>query len=242
MCKVEGCEGKVYCKGYCHKHYAKYNRYGESLMPPIKEKKLCCVPGCDNKYLAKGYCVKHYKQIRTHGCITDNLSKNEIIEHCDYAEVVLYNKDDQEVARALIDLDDIDKIKDIRWYSREGYACNTIKGKMHRIITNCPDDMVVDHINHNTLDNRKCNLRVCTYQENSMNRKPNSNNKLGVKGASKRGDKYEAYITFNKERIYIGTFDTLEEAQAAYNQKASELYGEFSFENSQIISDDNKLE
>lgn len=50
---------------------------------------------------------------------------------------------------------------------REGYKCTTVL--MHRVLTNCPKGMVVDHLNHDGLDNRMFNLRVCTYSENMLN-------------------------------------------------------------------------
>ena len=61
-------------------------------------------------------------------------------------------------------------MKQYRWRISNNYVI-TKKGyiKLHRLITNCPDDKVVDHINHNRLDNRKCNLRVCTQAENAQN-------------------------------------------------------------------------
>ena len=78
----------------------------------------------------------------------------------------------------LVDDDDYEKYKDIRWYlSDMGYAVirKRIGGKkktlrLHRLITNCPDGLVVDHINRDKLDNRKSNLRCVTQAVNMQNR------------------------------------------------------------------------
>jgi hypothetical protein len=57
---------------------------------------------------------------------------------------------------------------------RDGYKCTTLL--MHRLLTNCPKGKVVDHLNHDGLDNRMANLKVCTYSENMLNaRKYNLN-------------------------------------------------------------------
>lgn len=53
---------------------------------------------------------------------------------------------------------------------------------LHRWILNCPKGLQVDHINHNTLDNRKCNLKICTQLENANNKGFYKNNKSGIKG------------------------------------------------------------
>lgn len=80
----------------------------------------------------------------------------------------------------LVDYEDYLKIKNISWHeSNTGYIVHKDTKKsviqLHRLITQCPPDKVVDHINHNKLDNRKSNLRVCTQRQNSLNTKPKSN-------------------------------------------------------------------
>lgn len=95
----------------------------------------------------------------------------------------------------------------------------------HRLIMNAPKDMIVDHKNHNGLDNRKANLRVCTVRDNARNRLCVVNNKTGMKGVhrvfrKRTGMKYVSAIT-------LGTFDTPEEAQNAYARAAKIIFGEY---------------
>lgn len=79
----------------------------------------------------------------------------------------------------LVDDDDYVKVANIRWHiSSTGYVVwrgkkdgKKLTIRMHRLITQCPKGKVVDHINHNPLDNRKDNLRICTQGENARNRK-----------------------------------------------------------------------
>jgi hypothetical protein len=80
-----------------------------------------------------------------------------------------------------------------KWYlDKDGYAITREGIKMHRIIMNPPKNMVVDHINHDKLDNREENLRIVTRQVNARNRKK-------VTGVFKRNDtgKWQAQIMHN---------------------------------------------
>lgn len=75
-------------------------------------------------------------------------------------------------AEFLVNLEDYEKIKDLCWYeSKTGYIHHKDKSvvQLHRFITNCPRNKVVDHINHNKKDNRRANLRICTQKENMQN-------------------------------------------------------------------------
>lgn len=104
---------------------------------------------------------------------------------------------------------------------------------MHRLIMNCPKDMEIDHINHNGLDNRRYNLRICTHAQNCQNRKPYKNKLSKHKGVTWRKDskKWKAQIRFNGKQMSIGSYITESEAIRAYNKKAKELFGEFAYLN-----------
>ena len=101
--------------------------------------------------------------------------------------------------------------------------------QLHRLLMNPPKGMVIDHINHNGLDNRRENLRICTRAENSRNRGKQKNNTSGYKGVCwyKRDKKWRAQIKKDSKKIHIGYFDIIEDAARAYDAKAKELFGEF---------------
>lgn len=234
-CKVDGCNNKHSAKGYCNKHYLQMMKHGRIIDAEIEEKsnKGCLVEGCENEHLAKGYCSKHYAQIKRCGKILERtiFDENEIIEYDDYAEVILCNKDCEEVARAIIDLDDIEKIKICKWHlGPAGYAYNRGKniGHMHRLIMDAPDGMVVDHINHNILDNRKENLRICTQKQNMCNQSIRVDNSSGYTGVYHVGkNRWVAQIKANGKTKHIGSYKSLEEAIEARKQAEIDYYGEF---------------
>ena len=91
------------------------------------------------------------------------------------------------------------------------------------------DRVVVDHINRNKRDNRRCNLRVCSNAENTRNHKLSKRNKTGVTGVYKlKNGRYSAAIGVNNKLINLGTFDTIDDATAARKQAERLYHGEFS--------------
>lgn len=106
---------------------------------------------------------------------------------------------------------------------RKGYRGVRVEGNMyqeHRLIWlvhfgHWPTDQL-DHINGRRSDNRLCNLRECTSAENNQNRKASCTNELGLLGVRKSGKRFFAKIKHNYRDYYLGTFDTPEEAHAAY--------------------------
>lgn len=97
---------------------------------------------------------------------------------------------------------------------------------LHRYILNAPKGKVVDHLNGNTFDNRKANLRVVTQNENSKNQtKMNKNNKSGVTGVcwDRKKEKWRAKVGYNGKHIFLGLYEKLEDAKSAVEKKKSEL-------------------
>ena len=151
---------------------------------------------------------------------------------------------------AIVDADDYDRLNQYKWCLSKtrhtNYAMRRTKGKlvkgkrvkrkailMHRSILNAPRHLVVDHINHNGLDNRKSNLRLCTRAENSRNRRPFRFNGSRYKGVSwdKQRKRFLAAIRCKGKYYNLGRFKSEITAAKAYDRKARELFGEFAYLN-----------
>ncbi len=100
---------------------------------------------------------------------------------------------------------------------------------MHRFILNCHSKTWGDHKNHDTLDNRRENLRNASPTQNHANRRIYSTSTSGFKGVSwnKNARKWMAYIKIEKRRKYLGLFTSANEAARAYDAEAKDLFGEF---------------
>lgn len=122
------------------------------------------------------------------------------------------------------------------WYAVRTVGKDTVY--MHRDIMNAPAGMDVDHRDGDGLNNADDNLRVCTSTQNKANRSKQKNNKSGFKGVRwhERDGGYEANIQFNYKPIYLGRFETAQDAAKAYDAKAIELYGEFANTNFGVTS------
>ena len=197
--------------------------------------KLCAIDGCNNQVKAKGYCNKHYTRLTRSGQLIQNKEKpNEYIEHEDCYEMIFYNKGVP--YSTYIDKEDYEKVKKIKWYltgndkNKFGYLGNTKFGRLHRFILDISDnEVVVDHRDGNTLNNRKSNLRICDQQKNCFNHKVHKRNLLQQKGVSKnKSGKYVARIGVNNKVIHLGTFATIEEAVEARYKAECEIHGEYS--------------
>lgn len=100
---------------------------------------------------------------------------------------------------------------------------------MHREITKAEPGLVVDHIDHDTLNNTRANLRICTHQNNVIAHRLSRANKSGFTGVffNKSRRKWDAQIKLDGKSIHLGRFKTPEEAALQYNKVALEKHGEF---------------
>ncbi|HEY5138565.1 MAG TPA: HNH endonuclease [Methylococcales bacterium] len=141
---------------------------------------------------------------------------------------------------AIVDDEDFVWLNSFRWYAHRlsGYdyaerggmynGVNT-KYPMHRFILNAQKGQIVDHKNGNTLDNRRCNLRFATYQQNNQNAKKRKNCTSIYKGVSwnKACKRWDSFIKHNGKSINLGQFDNEILAAKVYDKRATELRGEF---------------
>ena len=149
----------------------------------------------------------------------------------------------------LVDNEDFEELNKYKWYAhwdshtKGFYAVRNARIenvkqyqtqiRMHRVIMNVSKGKYADHINHNTLDNRRFNLRICTNKQNTYNKKISKNNTSGFKGVSfhKGTRKFMAYIKVDGKLIYLGIYPTSEQAALVYNQAAIKHYKEFALLN-----------
>lgn|SRR3990167_2229620 len=146
---------------------------------------------------------------------------------------------------AIVDDEDYEWLNQWKWYkSPAGYAVRNnarINGKqkavfMHKVILNVPNNLQGDHINHNTLDNRRENLRIATHSQNMMNRKMQINNTSGFRGVGwkKRDNRWAAYIKVNQKFIHLGHFKEKNEAVKVRDQAALKYHGSFASLNERL--------
>lgn len=143
------------------------------------------------------------------------------------------------------DLEDYDLIKQYTWSEHNGYVNTTYDGdknlSMHRLVMNITDPKIeIDHIGHNTLDNRKSKLRICEDGENHRNLKLAVNNKSGVTGVYKEGNKWRAFIWHNNKTIHLGRYSDINDAIKVRKEAENKYFKEFSYDNSmKIYKEDN---
>jgi hypothetical protein len=164
---------------------------------------------------------------------------NKIEIFTDHAEIVINSKKYGE-HRVVVDTCDVPLIENYRWYLNGRYIASRINIKnipIHHFILPPKENYIIDHINRNTLDNRRCNLRYATGIENSWNRF--SKNKQSV-GASynRKIKKWQAIIVNKGEKILIDSFDSKEDCLMAYDFVVGIKRGKFSLTNNLAINKD----
>jgi len=124
--------------------------------------------------------------------------------------------------------------------SKTYYAAHTVIGDefkifgniktalLHRVIMKTPNKMLCDHIDHNTLNNQKYNLRNVTQAQNQMNRRgPQANNKTGVLGVQTTGKRFFAFIFVDGKEVRFPARSTIEEAIRDRKEAEIKYYGEY---------------
>lgn len=149
---------------------------------------------------------------------------------------------------AFIDAADYSYVSQFKWYAQicggnlvyAARRTRSVKSKdrkiilMHRDILGVSDRKIhVDHIDHDTRNNQRNNLRACTPSQNLMNQLPQAGRSSKYKGVywSKAANKFQAHIKKNGRVEYLGIFINETDAAMAYDRAAIELFGEFAYLN-----------
>ena len=200
-------------------------------------KRKCCI--CEgtfhSQFEGNDYCSKHYSQMWRFGHIVDRTiyDKNDFIEEGNITKMITFNKKCEASGEVLIDTEDVERVKQYKWYisirKSKLYCYGTVQGKkiaLHRFILNTTN--VVDHINGNSLDNRKSNLREVTAEQNCYNKKIANKFFAGIiKTNYKREKPYMVFFTHKGKELFLGSFPTYEEAAFCRLQKEYEIWKEF---------------
>ncbi len=137
---------------------------------------------------------------------------------------------------SIVSPEDHASLAKVNWHlsgpAEAGYAAreeNKRCIKMHRVIVDCPDGYVVDHINGNTLDNRRENLRICKAKDNSRNARAGKNSSSGIRGVSwnRQHHKWRTRIIVDGECHELGMFSDSKRAALVYNIAARHYYNNF---------------
>ena len=138
---------------------------------------------------------------------------------------------------AIVDRADLPLLEDRQWRATciGGKYWYAASGRvfMHRLILGVPKGIVVDHVNHNSLDNRRENLRPATTAQNIANQRHKRGGSSKYKGVcwNKQRGYWIAQIKVNWKAVYLGLFDSEEDAARAYDVAAIEAFGEFAYLN-----------
>ena len=180
-----------------------------------KQEYYLCQCDCGKKVVVGRYYLMS-NRIKSCGC--SRFKENKIVINDNFAIIYIKTTLEDKEIKVLIDKEDVFKINFVKWFAEydnklKGYYIRAYeRGKsknrknlfLHRYIMDCPDDMVIDHINHDTLDNRKENLRIVSHTENMQNLSLYSTNKSGYKNIYFAKDKklWICKIQKNKKIVF----------------------------------------
>lgn len=161
------------------------------------------------------------------GRINECGSCARIVKENDYYRYICTNGESW-----IFDEQDLEFVKSRRWHINGRYPCSYIdygQKAFHALVLGTGPGEYVDHINRDTLDNRRKNWRIATPLQNTQNRKLNATNTSGYKGVhfAKENGKYRAAIKANHKYKHLGYFVNPEDAARAYDEAARFYFGEF---------------
>ncbi len=191
------------------------------------QEKKCTMDDCDRKHVARGYCDKHYRRLKKHGSPT----VADIRRRTGYIKDGKGNIPLTQGMVCIVDAEDVPMLSDRNWSVRthrgKSYAVSST-AIMHRLLTNAPEGLEVDHINGDTLDNRKSNIRVCNHKENMRNTVSRGGTS-SYKGVSwdQETNKWKVQIANYGKKIYGGVWKCEVSAAEAYDRLAREHHGEY---------------
>ena len=181
-------------------------------------------------YVSKKYniilCKKHYREALDRDSVDKignrtMFDKNDIVinDEENFAEIILRDKNQNEICRTIIDIENIDFIKNVKWRFSSGRVKGVVGEntslELHKFLTGNVKE-IVDHIDRNPLNNRLSNLRIATAQENVINSSLAKNNTSGYVGVYEQKNvkinKWCSELMLNRIKVHREYFKTKEEA------------------------------
>lgn len=184
------------------------------------------------------YCKKHYNHMYRFGKIIDHTiyTPNEFIFEDDICKIVIRDKNQEINGYCIIDTEDYDKIKDLKWYITNGYCVTKGIDKnnsidISNVIFNTVGKEMYDHQNHDRLDNRKINLRSVTSHQNAINMGKKITNTSGVTGVQLQSpchNRWQATLMYNYKVVWLGSYVAFNEAVVARLKGEIDYFKEYS--------------
>ena len=219
-CSIEECSKVLYSQGLCRAHLMRKKDYGDPLSKQAEIDQTCSIEGCGrtDKKGGRGWCGMHWKRWRKHG------STDCLVPH--------YSSREEAYAARTVQVGDC--IEWTGYRDPNGYGKMHLEGEavhVHRYVFalhhgEIPKGMHIDHICHNPPSSNIAHLRLATPSQNAQNHSGASIlSATGVRGVypSAHGG-YYAQTSSRGKKYTLGTFRTIEEAEAAVIAKRNELH------------------